>query len=285
MTYDEVDLVLRRAVEIEHGSARDPAREGGFDARDVEQLASEIGVSPGAVRQAIQEVRTRALVRVEPAARTWLDRVYAPATFVVEREVRGPRDRVAEALSNLLRRQLFRVRRNFGHRVVWEPGETLLDSLRRALDFSREYELARVSQLDVAIVESAASDDRVDVRIVVDMAAARRESVRRATVGGTFTAALTAAGGAALTLAAGLPAVIVAAPVIAGLAAGGAVAGAARAKLQRDVARARAALELQLDRVEQEPDAIEGAPEPAEPGVIETGVKQVAAWLSQQGLR
>lgn len=64
LTYDEVDLVLRRATELQHG---DPTGEGTFTLTEVERLGEEIGLSGEAVRAALVHVRSGALVPAQSA--------------------------------------------------------------------------------------------------------------------------------------------------------------------------------------------------------------------------
>ena len=59
LTEDEVALVFRRAAELE---AQAPGERAHLDLATLEQIAVEAGLSPAAVRQAVDELRTGRLL-------------------------------------------------------------------------------------------------------------------------------------------------------------------------------------------------------------------------------
>src|SRR2546430_9509687 len=85
LTREQVELVLRRAAELERGHV---AGEALVSAEELTRIADEVGLAPDAIRRALHEVRTGTLV--PPASPTVLDRVLGPAQWIIERAVPGP---------------------------------------------------------------------------------------------------------------------------------------------------------------------------------------------------
>lgn len=175
LTPTEVQLVLRRAAELER---RQPADEA-LSPAEVTALAAEVGLSPAAVRQALTEVRAGAVA--EPRPPRPLERVLGTSTIVVERTVKGRVDDVQRQVERTLRGQLLRKQRDFGARSIWEHAPGWLPALRRALDWSGTLSLAEARELEVSIVD--AGDGRATVRFVVDVGALQRKVVVGASLG------------------------------------------------------------------------------------------------------
>jgi hypothetical protein len=178
LTPSEVQLVLRRAAELER---RNPADEA-MSATEVAALAAEVGLSPAAVQQALGEVRAGAVA--EPRPPRPLERVLGASTIVVERTVRGRPDEVGRRVERALRAQLLRKQRDFGARSIWEHAPGWLPSLRRALDWSGTLSLGEARTLEVSIVDAGdGSERRSIVRCVVDAGALQRKVVVGASLG------------------------------------------------------------------------------------------------------
>jgi hypothetical protein len=178
LTPGEVQLVLRRAAELER---RTPADEA-MSATEVAALAAEVGLSPAAVQQALGEVRTGAVAEPRPPGP--LERVLGASTIVVERTVRGQPDEVRRRVERALHAQLLRKQRDFGARSIWEHAPGWLPSLRRVLDWSGTLSLGEARTLEVSIVDAGdGSERRSMVRFVVDAGALQRKVVVGASLG------------------------------------------------------------------------------------------------------
>ena len=170
----QLEEVLRRAVELE---SREGGAEGEYTVEDAVRIANEIGVSEGSVHNALALVeRDQMLVPTEPPRA--LDRWFGPARVVSARNVRGPLYEVRGIVGDVLSRQLFRVARNMGERVIWERSEGIFDGMRRALDFDNRYRLTEVETIDT-VIKDAAQPGRVDVRIELDFSPLRRSRLRK----------------------------------------------------------------------------------------------------------
>jgi hypothetical protein len=237
LTPTEVQLVLRRAAELERRAPADEA----LSPSEVTALAAEVGLSPAAVQQALAEVRAGALA--EPRARGALERVLGPNTIVVERTVRGGAVAVQRRVERALRAQLLRKQRDFGARSVWEHAPGWLPALRRTLDWSGTLTLGEAKTLEVTVVD--AGDGRATVRFAVDVGALQRRVVVGASVG---TAAGIAAALALWAMHTPLP--------LEWLAAAGATATGSIASVRsyrRQLASTATALERLCDALEHEP--------------------------------
>ena len=175
LTPGEVQLVLRRAAELER---RGPTDEE-LSPAEVAALAAEVGLSPGAVEQALAEVRAGALA--EPPPPSALERVLGRSAIVVERTVRGSADEVRRRIERALKAQLLRKQRDFGARSTWEHAPGWLPALRRALDWSGTLSLREARTIEVAVV--GAGDGRATVRLSVDVGALQRQVVAGASLG------------------------------------------------------------------------------------------------------
>jgi len=175
LTPGEVQLVLRRAAELERRAPTDEA----LSPAEVAALATEVGLSAAAVEQALAEVRAGALG--EPRPPRALERVLGASTIVVERTLRGSADEVQRRVERALRAQLFRKQRDFGARSTWEHAPGWLPALRRALDWSGTLPLRDAHTIDVTVVTSG--EGRATVRLAVDVGAMQRQVVAGASLG------------------------------------------------------------------------------------------------------
>ena len=177
LTPGEVQLVLRRAAELERRAPTDEA----LSPAEVAALATEVGLSAAAVEQALAEVRAGALG--EPRPPRALERVLGASTIVVERTLRGSADEVQRRVERALRAQLFRKQRDFGARSTWEHAPGWLPALRRALDWAGTLSLREAHTIEVSVV--AAGEGRATVRLGVDVGALQRQVVVGASLGTT----------------------------------------------------------------------------------------------------
>ncbi|HEY8523428.1 MAG TPA: hypothetical protein VIL48_00595 [Acidimicrobiales bacterium] len=236
LSSDEVALVLRRAAELE--AAADPADPTRYDPAAVEAAASEVGLSPAAVRQAIAELRVGSLGR-PPGGRIRCTR--ASDVVVDQRPVAGSPPAVLDAVTRLLRAHLFEPGRRTGDRAVFRPREDLVAKLQRRLDFARAVRLDGVASVTVVATEA---DGGTLVRAEAALARTRAGIVTGSAGMGAGVGLLLGLGGALFHE----PALIIGAPPAAVvLAAGGIRRRGQRWEQQRErVADALAAL---LDRL------------------------------------
>jgi hypothetical protein len=244
LTPSEVQLVLRRAAELERRERSDEA----LTAAEVEELAADAGLSTTAVRQALGEVRAGALQPPRPIGA--LERVLGQRAIVVERTVPGAPAEVQRRLERALRGQSLRKKRDFGARTLWEPAPGWLPALRRALDWASQVHLGQARELDVVVV--AAEPDsgaergpaRSIVRFVVDAG-----PLQRKVVAGTGLGTVVGLGAAVALWATGAPV------GLEWMAAAGATAMGSVASLRayrREVSSTATALEHLLDTLEQD---------------------------------
>jgi hypothetical protein len=178
LTPGEVQLVLRRAAELERRESAGPDGESLAPA-EVEALATEVGLSAAAVRQALAEVRAGALEMPHPPGA--LERVLGPNTVVVERTIGVPEAELQRRVERALRGELLRKQRDFGSRSVWEHAPGWLPALRRSLDWSGQLTLGGARTVEVTVVE--AGDGRSTVRLAVDVGALQRKVLAGASLG------------------------------------------------------------------------------------------------------
>lgn len=245
LTYDEVDLVLRRATELQHG---EPTGEGSFTLAEVERLGEEIGLQPDAVRAALVHVRSGAVAPLADSRPRWSDRFMGPEQVVIQRRVRGPRSEVWERINAFMREQLLVVRRNFGERVLFGPTESMMSQVRRALDLGNRYSLRGAEQIEVAVVPRPSSDD-VEVIVVARFPEARQKEIRGALVGAGLFVGAGAVGAVVLAPLALAGAVAVAAG---GVGFSGLTVSTSVRSYRRQVESVRVALERLLDALEHE---------------------------------
>lgn len=246
LTYDEVELVLRRATELQHG---EPSGEGSFTLAEVERLGEEIGLSGDAVRAALVHVRSGAIVPANDRRPSLSDRWVGPEQVVIERRVRGPGAEVWERINTFMREQLLVVQRNFGERVLFGPTQGMMSQFRRALDLGNRYSLRGAEQIEVAVVPRPGPDQDVEVIVVARFPEARRKELRGGLIGAGVFVGLGAVGAVVL---APLAMVGAAAAAAGGVGLGGVTLSASVRSYRKQVESVRVALERLLDALEHE---------------------------------
>lgn len=211
LTSDQVALVLRRAAELDAAADADTGS-AVYDAAAIEEAASEVGLSPAAVRRAVAELRVGALAP-EVAAPPRRARAAESRRISDQRLVDLTPAAARAAVDRFLRTQMFELRRRSGDRALYRLRSDLVASMRRRLDFAGAIKLDGLALVDVVVT---AADDRTLVRVEAELTASRSSVV-----------AGSAAAGAGVTLVTGLTGALLAEPglVIAALPAG-AVIGA-----------------------------------------------------------
>jgi hypothetical protein len=176
LTTQELEAVIRRAVELQAGSS---AADEGIAQAEVLRIGQELGLDPGAMRRAIAEVRSRA--PAEPAA---LGRGMGPRVVRCARTLRRP----AAATGLLIERQLLEreymvVQRRFPERTSYVRDASVAAAFARmARTFTRSERPLDLKEVDVAV--AALDDTTCLVELSVDMSKERAGAVAGALFGG-----------------------------------------------------------------------------------------------------
>ena len=230
------DRILARALELQSSTSIDP--EGGLTEAQLLALASEVGLDPINLRQALAEERTRVEATPEHGL---LASLYGRAGVSAQRTVRGTPSQVLKALDDWMQRQEgLSPQRYLGERIVWETSKGLLGSFRRAVS-GRGHALLRTTNVGATAI--ALDDNRVLVRLDASMAG-HRSAMAKQSIG------LTVAGVAVGTVLAVLHFPILLSILTSAIIAGGGYA-AMRSSHRDTVTRAQLGLEQVLDRLER----------------------------------
>jgi hypothetical protein len=160
LTTQELEAVIRRAVELQAGSGV----EDGIPQSEVVRIGQELGLDAGAMRRAIAEVRSRA-----PADATMLGRSMGPRVVRCSRTLRRP----AAATGLLVERYLLEtefmvVQRRFPERTRYVRDGSVAATLARvARGFTRTQQPLDLKQVDVAV--AALDDTSCLVEVSVDL--------------------------------------------------------------------------------------------------------------------
>lgn len=240
-----LDRVLARAAEIQLAGAIGDTSDS-ISEEEIISIGKEVGLSPGVLRQALAEERTRVSLMEEGGL---VAKVAGPRMAYGSRTVNGnPSDVLAAMDAWMINKECLQVQRRFGERVVWEPARGLWSGIKKSVNIGgRGYDLCRAAC--VAATVSEVAPGRTHVRIDADLTTSRTARVRGASA--LAGVGVVAAGGAAL-----LGVAITAAPVFILVAAavpllGFGSAAYATAESHRSVAtRVQLAIEQVLDRLE-----------------------------------
>jgi len=230
----QLEDVLRRAAELESGrtGATGGDESAHLDEQDVVRLGIEAGLSEGALRRALGEMRRGELmVRDEGPLGVTL----GPGQILVSREIPGPAEPVQRAVDRFLREQLMTVRRHHGERVEWERARGLWPGLARSLDFARRYAFGPVTRVETLVVAEGEAATNVTFRI--DVSEMRRHRFTRALLRAGAAFSLFGLGGVAFFPGFGMNDVLA-------LLGGGAVAGGLFALERRRFEESRALVAL-----------------------------------------
>lgn len=241
-----LDRVLARAAELQAADGSDP-----HDALSEEQLlelGNEVGLSTDALRLALAEERTRAVL---PEESGFVASIAGPGSVGAARVVRGaPAAVLAQLDTWMLKSECLQPHRRQADRLSWEPRRDAMGKLRVGLNIGgRGYHLARAEL--IAATVSAVDGDRTHVQLVADVGGSRRARVAG---GATLATAGTLGGGGLMTIPFVAPDALLL-PIALGataLTAMGFGAGFAVARTHRRTAlRVQTALEQLLDRLER----------------------------------
>ncbi len=155
--------MIRRAAELD---AADRIDEPGLDRTALEAAASEVGISPAAVRRALAEHDAGALTR--PTDRS----VLGPARSQAVRTVGLPATVARQRVDRWLRSQLLEVHDRRGVEVEWRRRRDLSATLRRRIDPRRRVRLGGVDAVVASVV--TAGEGASIVRLEADLGFTRR---------------------------------------------------------------------------------------------------------------
>ena len=166
LTTQELEAVIRRAVELQAGSSA--RAEEGISEGEVVRIGQELGLDPATVRRAVAEVR--GLPAEERGA---LATVMGPGTVRASRVLRRPAAGTAARLERYLRETEIMVpQRRFADRTRYLRDSSIAAGFTRiARGFSRSGQPLNLKQLDVAVSSLEAGTCLVELG--VDLAGAR----------------------------------------------------------------------------------------------------------------
>lgn len=234
-----LERVLARAAELQAAQQAGDTGEGLTEAQLVE-LGREVGLDAVALRQAMAEEQSRAIV---PRDTSMATRLLGAATVSAERTVAGAPDEVLAALDEWMRRQEYlQIKRRHASRLVWEPQRDVAASLARTVERTiggKEHAFSRA--IEVSAFATAVDTARVHVRLDADLS-----PVRTSMVGGGVGMAVAGLVAGGVLFALGFMPAIAAIPALVTPLGGWAVARGFRGP----VGRAQLALDRLLDRLE-----------------------------------
>ena len=238
-----LERVLGRAAELSLGT---PESLEALTEAQVVDIGKEVGIPERALRQALAEERTRAIVPEEPGL---IAQYFGPSGASASRSVAGTPESVLASLDRwMTKEECLGVKRRFPDRITWEPKRDFFSSLRRDFNLGgRGYALARAVEVGATVV--AIDAGRVLVRLDADLGSPRKNTV----AGTAVTATLGTTAGVGVAMAATVANIALVFAAVAGgvFALGGMAIAAGVARGHRKlVQRVQLALEQVLDRLE-----------------------------------
>lgn len=249
LTADEAAAVLRRAVALDAGLVA-PAGADMIEVGVLEQAATEAGVSPDAVRQAVAELRAGALVPVTGASAPGTSRRLMGPRVAADQRVLGlVPEQALDRAGHALQRQLFELRRADTTRALWRRRTDIAASIQRVVDLTGRIKFSSVDAIMVTAVPVGSGGPGASlVRVEADLANLRSVVAASAAV----PAGIAWAGGTVVTLATGEPMVLAAASA-GGMAAGGVGLSVGRAWYRRQHRQVGELLGWLLDQIGRSP--------------------------------
>lgn len=266
LTPAEVEIVLRRAAELNAHRKRSDTFAYSISPEVLVQVAAAAGISESDVRRALVEMFSERTV--EPDTLAW--KLYGNSRLKAVREVERPAESTRKRLEDLLRHeQGLKLRRKTEANSLWDTGDPL-GTVRRALDFSGHHALLKARSLEVRVEDVGYG--RSGISLIADVSNQRGEQL---SLGGILGATL------ALPLAiAGVYDLLYFLAVVPALVAPGLGFKLAYKKTCADV---RKALDALLDAAEEEPTREEPSEQLPErkPGQIQS-LEPIPKFMAQQ---
>jgi hypothetical protein len=165
----EVEMVLRRAAELNARRPRDSDEVPSISPEILVQVAAAAGIPEQDVRRAMWDLASEKTA--EPHTFAW--KVYGPARLRAVREMERPPEKTREYLESLLRlEQGLKLRRKTKASSLWDPGD-MLGAVRRALDFSGHRALLKTHSVELRVEEI--DEERCDANLTADLSNQRGE--------------------------------------------------------------------------------------------------------------
>lgn len=152
----ELERVIRRATELQHGPGAGGAGGGDEDPlteEEILRIGREVGLEPRHVRRALAEVRAEALLPEPPDDTDLARQLWGGAFARASRAIPGDPDEVQERVEEHFRqRESLQPIRSRPGRSLWEPAGGLVNKMQRALDVGgRGYELAEARRVELSV--------------------------------------------------------------------------------------------------------------------------------------
>lgn len=235
----QLEEVIRRAVEL---SLVESDTEEQLSEQEVVRIATELGLSPRHVRQALYELPE---LDSEPSR---FEKYFGASVITASRAVPGDAAITLRRLEDYLSTREYQqvVRRRHG-KVLFMPAEDTISYLARGLlRPSHRFQLARSRR--VVLTARPLDTGSTHVQLATDLGEQRKSAIRRGVVAGGIGGAFIGGVAAAVTVGIGLPDVIGAIAPIAAFAGGMGASVSTALKVSGSRFRARmAAARLELD--------------------------------------
>lgn len=173
---EELKQIIRRAAELQFAAGE--AEEGdGVSEEEVVRIGREVGLEPGAVRQAMAEVRAASLRPSLPEEDSLASRLLGSGFVRASRFVAGSTEAVRESVESELelKERLRKVRQTSGG-SRWVPAEGWKSAARRSeMSGGHAYELGTAKAIEVSVRE--ADEDHSLVTVTADVRNQRTEQL------------------------------------------------------------------------------------------------------------
>lgn len=171
LTPAEVEIVLRRAAELNAHRKRSDTFAYSISPEVLVQVAAAAGISEGDVRRALVELFSERTV--EPDTLAW--KLYGKSRLKAVREVERPAEATRKRLEDFLRyEQGLKLRRKTEANSLWDAGDPL-GTVRRALDFSGHHALLKARSLELRVEDVGYG--RSGISLIADVSNQRGEQL------------------------------------------------------------------------------------------------------------
>jgi hypothetical protein len=171
LTPAEVEIVLRRAAELNAHRKRSDTFAYSISPEVLVQVAAAAGISESDVRRALVEMFSERTV--EPDTLAW--KLYGKSRLKAVREVERPAESTRKRLEDLLRHeQGLKLRRKTEANSLWDAGDPL-GTVRRALDFSGHHALLKARSLELRVEDVGYG--RSGISLIADVSNQRGEQL------------------------------------------------------------------------------------------------------------
>lgn len=147
LTPAEVEMVLRRAAELNARRRSSDTFAYSVSPEVLVQVAGALGISEQDVRRAVLDLLSERAAEPETLSK----KLYGPARLKAVREVQRPSEPTRRRLEELLgQEQGLKLRRKTEASSLWDAGD-VLGTVRRALDFAGHYTLLKARSVELRV--------------------------------------------------------------------------------------------------------------------------------------